>query len=72
MWSGRVKGDRQTRQRQTDGGGESVSKMERGREGETDRQRVRQGSRGAEKDGRDKGKPWTKGRSRSLQKGGRC
>ena len=43
MWSGRVKGDRQKRQRQTDGGGESVSKMERGCEGETDRQLVRRG-----------------------------
>ena len=57
MWSGRVKGDRQKRQRQTDGGGESVSKMERGCEGETDRQRVRRGSGGAEKDGRDKESP---------------
>lgn len=43
VWSGRVKGDRQKRQRQTDGGGESVSKMERGCEGETDRQLVRRG-----------------------------
>ena len=46
VWSGRVKGDRQKRQRETDGGGKLVSETERDRKGETDRQTQSEGGWG--------------------------
>lgn len=75
VWSGRVKGDRQKRQKETDGGGKLVSETGRDRKRETDRQaegvRWGVGELVTERGGRKRQKEGESGRGRNLEKGQR-